>query len=900
MALSPGSRLGPYEILSLLGEGGMGEVYRARDTRLERVVAIKILPLHLSDDSQRRQRLEQEARAISSLNHPHICALYDIGHHQESDYLVMEYLEGQTLADRLAKGPFSASQLLRYATEIADALDTAHRRGVIHRDLKPGNVMLTKSGAKLLDFGLAKLQESPARSGISNLSAIPTSAGQPLTAEGTILGTLYYMSPEQLEGKEADERSDIFAFGAIVYEMATGKKAFEAKSQASLIAAVLEHDPPSISSLQPMTPAALDHLVTVCLAKDPDDRWQSAHDIKNEIQWIEATGSQAGISGPTTPRAKSRERFWVAATLILAAIVAAPLLWRNVSEGSTGSPIKPIRVQRLTDFAGLEEFPAISPDGKSVAFAADTGGKWQIWVRLLAGGPPLQITHDPVNHQFPRWSMLSNSLIYFTAPVGSELQGTVWEISALGGAPHRLVDSLEGADLSHDGKKIAFIQPNSEGVQIAVSPLDVYTPHAVARLAPGYKYSYIRWSPDDKWLSYQRETIFESDIFAVPSQGGDPFPITHEGTLMRGFCWLPDSSGIIYSSARGNTILYLPTFNLWTISLGKSVPRQLTFGEASYVHPDLKSGGALVASRISMKFDIWKFPTDGTPSDNVRRGVRITEQTGQVQTPSISPDNKELVYLSDSGGHGNLWVTKLDGSGARQITYERDADVAIGVPVWSPAGKDIAFVSTRNLQGWDFGLWLVSSDGSNVRNVAQRGGWGCWSPDGHFLYYAVSRNGKYQIEKITANGGSPAIVRTDNALSPAVDSNGVLYYAIQFANINGISNFEIRAARPESGPSQLLAQIPGWRIPAWQPAFSQVLSPDGKWLIPIMLSDGPVSNIWALPTAGGPMRQLTDFAQRRTFIARRVSWSSDSKYIFAALGEGDSDVVLLEEILPRR
>ncbi len=879
----------------------MGEVYRARDTRLKRIVAIKILPLHLSDDSGSPQRMEREARAVSSINHPHICALYDIGQQEGIDYLVMEYLEGQTLANRLAKGPLSLDQVLRYAIEIADALDSAHRRGVIHRDLKPGNVMLTKSGAKLLDFGLAKFQEAGTRPAVSNLSAIPT-AVQPLTVEGTILGTLHYMPPEQLEGKEADARSDIFAFGAIVYEMATGKKAFEGKSQASLIAAILEHDPPPISSLQPMTPPTLDHLVRVCLAKDPDDRWQSAHDIKNEIQWIEETKSQAGMPAPMAARAKSRERICIATTLILAAILVAALLWRKASEGSTSPPVKPIRVQRLTDFAGLEEFPAISPDGKSVAFAADTGGKWQIWVRLLAGGPPLQITHDPVNHQFPRWSVLSNSLIYFTAPVGSELQGTVWEISALGGAPHRLVDSLEGADLSHDGKRIAFVQPNNEGrgVQIAVSPLDVYTPHVVARLAAGYKYGHIQWSPDDKWLAYQRSIGFgfEHDIFAVPSQGGDPVPVTHDAILMRGFCWLPDSSGIVYSSARGNTILYLPTFNLWTTSIGKGVPRQLTFGEASYVHPDVNSAGVLVASRMSMKFDIWKFPTDGAPAENVRRGVRITEQTGQVQTPSVSPDNKELVYLSDSGGHGNLWVTSLDGSGARQITYEQDINVAIGVPVWSTTGKDIAFVSTRNLQGWDFGLWLVSSDGSNLRNVAQRGGWACWSADGRFLYYAVSRNGRYQIEKISATGGDPVIVRTDNALSPVVDSNGTLYFGIQQANINGISSIEIRVARPENGLSKLLAQIPEWRIPTWQPAFAQILSPDGKWLTPTMLSDGPVSNIWALPTSGGPMRQLTDFGHRRTFIARRVSWSSDSKYIFAALGEGDSDVVLLEEIVP--
>src|SRR6202171_3470778 len=293
MPILPGRRLGPYEILSAIGAGGMGEVYRARDTRLDRIVEIKVLPTHLADRSDLRDRFESEARTIASLNHTHLCTLHDIGQPGGVDYLVMEYLEGETLAQRLLKGSLPVEQVLQYAIEISDALDKAHRKGVTHRDLKPGNIMLTKSGTKLLDFGLAKLRQDAASA--APLSQLPT-ANDAITAEGTIVGTVQYMAPEQLEGKEVDARTDIFSFGTVVYEMATGKRCFEGKSQASLIAKILETDPPPISSLQPMTPPALDRVVKRCLAKDRDERWQTARDLEVELKWIAEGGSHVALA----------------------------------------------------------------------------------------------------------------------------------------------------------------------------------------------------------------------------------------------------------------------------------------------------------------------------------------------------------------------------------------------------------------------------------------------------------------------------------------------------------------------------------------------------------------------------------------------------------------------------
>ena len=344
MPLQPGTTLGPYEIQSPLGAGGMGEVYKATDTRLDRTVAIKVLLAHVADDPDLRQRFEREAKTISSLNHPHICTLHDIGQQDGVDYLVMEYLEGETLAARLTKGPLPTEQVLRYATEIADALDKAHRKGITHRDLKPGNIMVTKAGTKLLDFGLAKLRD-PKTAGLS-VSQRPTQSAS-LTGEGKILGTLQYMAPEQLEGKEADHRTDIFAFGAVLYEMATGRKAFEGKSQASLIGAILHTDPPPLSSLQPMSPPALGGIVQTCLAKDPDDRWQSAGDLGRQLKIIQG-GSQPGVAMPVVPAAPQRAGWrqgipLAVATLVVGGIITAVAVW-----WSTGLSEPAHRVTRTT------------------------------------------------------------------------------------------------------------------------------------------------------------------------------------------------------------------------------------------------------------------------------------------------------------------------------------------------------------------------------------------------------------------------------------------------------------------------------------------------------------------------------------------------------------------------
>jgi Tol biopolymer transport system component len=517
---------------------------------------------------------------------------------------------------------------------------------------------------------------------------------------------------------------------------------------------------------------------------------------------------------------------------------------------------------------------------------------------MLAGGGPLQLTRDPIDHEWPRWAPDSSTLIYYTPPTTHGGDGTIWEIGALGGWPRRIVSAVSGGDISHDGKRIALFQPVEEQLALLSVARDGSDRRVITTLPLGHAYRSPRWSPDDRAIAFQRSSNsgIHVTLDIVSLADGQRRSVGHSDWL-KGFCWRADGSGLIYSSSRGSTVLYPPLFNLRTVSADGRVDRQLTFGDESYVEPDTHHTGRLIVRRIKSASDIWKVPVDGTPSDNARRAVRITAQTGQVRTPSPSPDDSEVVYVSDNGGHGNLWIARTDGSAVRQITFEEDADVSVGVPKWSPVGDVIAFVRT---QGEDIGIWTVHPDGSDLRQLAPQARGPCWSAKGDWLYYESAEPGA-SIKKIRPGDGGPVVVPADpRATIPAVSADGTtLYYCIVLRlSLLGYerNDKEIRRARPDSEESDTLACIPGDRTPGLPPVLYIVASPDDRWLASPLV-DGATTNLWLLPTGGGEMKRVTDFGDRSVEIARSISWSADGRHLYAAIADIETDIVLLDGLI---
>jgi serine/threonine protein kinase len=737
--LKSGARLGSYEILARIGAGGMGEVYRARDTRLNRIVAIKILPQHLAGSLESRDRFEREARTIGGLNHPHICTLHDVGHQGEIDFLVMEFIEGETLSSRLLKGPLPIEQVLAYSIQIADALDKAHRKGVTHRDLKPGNIMLTKSGAKLLDFGLAKLKQAASPAGVP-LSQLPT-LQDPITAQGAIVGTLQYMAPEQLEGKETDARADIFAFGAVVYEMATGKRAFEGKSNASTIAKILEVDPPPISSLQPMTPATLDRLVKTCLAKDPDNRLQSAQDAKLELEWI-----RDAAANPSAAEAAARVPGWrrmLPWTVAGVAMVAALALVLLSSRQPPSTPVDPVRFQIAIPASPLLRMTglfALSPDGRQLAFvAASTDGIPRIWIRPLDSLEIQPLAGTESVHTLLFWSPDSRFIAF-------DAGGTLQKIDISGGSPVAICALNKtgvGGSWNSDGV-ILFGQFGGTLMRVsaaggAPAPLTALdTSHGdVAHVDPWFL-------PDGRHFLYYRDAgttgyISVGSLDAKPEQQDPRRLIEANSAAAYVRSSDPDSGSLLFVSRNGSTLTAQP-FD----------PRHLTTsGDPTRV----------VEGPIGLFLDagIFSVSTNGTLAYH-SSGLRKTQPAwfdaqgkllsklgdpGLYGGLALSPDGARSLVSRSSvpDQQGSLWL--LDTSRGTSTRLELDPSAEHRTGAWGADGRNIIFGSARPGKMMDIYETPVSGT-ADAKLLFESGDWkvpSSVSPDGRFLLYDAAGAG---------------------------------------------------------------------------------------------------------------------------------------------------------------
>ena len=843
MTLAAGVRLGPYEIQSAIGAGGMGEVYRAIDTRLGRTVAIKVLPEGAAADPERRRRFEQEARAVSALNHPHICVLHDIGAEDGVNFLVMEHLEGQTLAERLTKGALPLDQALQYGIQIASGLARAHRHGILHRDLKPGNVMLTRDGAKLLDFGLAKLR-APGAAAAAALSALPT-ADAPGTAEGTILGTVPYMAPEQIEGREADARADVFAFGCVLYEMLTGRRAFDGRSPASIMAAILEREPPAVSSLQPVTPPALDRVVKRCLAKDPDQRWESAHDVAAELEWLRDAAPVASVAAKQAGGRRSwRLRGLALAFAAGAALVGAVAWWWPAP------PAPPGRVVRFSIElpAGRQiATPAWAPDGSALAYVGTEGGQARIYVRLLAANGEAALAGTE-GGRAPFFSPDGSRVGFFvrdimmSVPVAGGQPTTVWQLPAaqFANRANSATWLEEGSILCSAGAAGLWRVPTSgEGARRVATIDPARGERNFGRLSP---------LPDGR------------HVVASVVGGGtlDPTQLTvislADGTRR-------------HLAADGGSPARLSTGHIVYTTKGRLLVAPLDASGLAFTGPAVplldNVSGFWTSSSGDLAYRVW----EPDPATTLVRVDRRGNETSVVDMPagrwgslSLSPDGRRIAIYQDVRNTAALWIVNIERGDAGVVAKDGDPHAA----VWSADGQKIVFSAHRGAPVCN--VFSQNADGTGEPSQLVHSPFhadpGSVSADGRWLAYAESGpETGYDLWTLDLLSGRTSVFRRtpSDESQPRLSPDGA-WLAYQS---NETGRIEVYLEAFPGGGRRIKVSLNGGTEPLWRRADGSLLYREGRRLMsvrvtardgtpvvdkPVFLFEGPFAGITTFGT----------------------------------------------------
>ena len=785
-----GQRLLHYQILDKLGEGGMGVVYKARDTHLDRFVAIKLLPPEKVSDPARKARFIQEAKAASALNHPNIITVHDISHEDGIDFMVMEFIDGKTLDQLIPRKGMRLNEALKIATQIADALARAHAAGIIHRDIKPANIMVDVHGqAKVLDFGLAKLTEQ------GDTAEASTATAAVKTAEGTIAGTAAYMSPEQAEGKPLDARSDIFSLGAVLYEMFTGRRAFRGDTRLSTLAAVIGQDP---DVLQGGIPPELIRTITRCLRKDPAWRFQTMADLK--VTLAELTTESGSERRVEIPPPRRRSRLGLAARIggALALAVVATLLWMAWRHALNEEEVPGI--VPLTAYPGSEITPSFSPDGSQVAFAWNGGilKNYDIYVKRIDSEPPLRLTSDPAPDSYPAWSPDGRWIAFHRG--GSE--PGVYLVSPLGGPQRRLTAAaITQLCWSSDSKFLVYSYRDSERTPLSKWKISISDGERQRLTFPpeGFLGDVgCAVSPNGRDLVFGRWALGGAGgagVWLVPLAGGQPRRLTAANLGVQTVAWLPAGDEVVFNALGSDMMAASPWVfgygdtTAWRLRIpgsGEAVPRRLTgidqeSGWFSASRAALGGPTRLAYARYEKDHNIYRFEINSRASSPTP--TPVCPSTRSDIWPAISPDGRKILFASQRSGKLELWTCESDGSNPVQIT---NTEGIVGAPSWSPDGRKIAF---DILAGTNRDIFVMNSDGTGLRRMTTdpaNDGLATWSKSGEWIYFHSARSEATEIWKMPAEGGSPARLTAGGGYEPKESPDGSLVYYVKSNDQGGL------------------------------------------------------------------------------------------------------------------
>jgi Tol biopolymer transport system component/serine/threonine protein kinase len=882
-----GGQIGSFKVLSLIGAGGMGEVYRARDIRLGREVAVKVLPAEVASDRDRLRRFLREARSASTLNHPNVATIHEIGEADGVHFIAMEYVEGQTLAAKIAGRPLETAEIVEIAVQVADALEEAHSRGITHRDIKPANLMLKPRGqVKVLDFGLAKVTGPAGQAVGSDLSTVAK------TETGVVLGTLQYMSPEQLLGKEVDHRTDLFSFGVVLYEMATGRQPFSGHTSAAVFDAILHKAPSSPVRLNPEVPPELERIIRKALEKDREVRYQHASELRADLRRLQRdiSSGQAVDPASTPPAAarlhRGRGRWvWGLGAAALAGVIGTAL-WLYIFRPASQSSLPPApKVVRFTSYPGKEKDPALSPDGKQVAFVwdGDKGDNFDIYVQLIGGGPPLPLTADPRPDVSPAWSPDGSQIAFARLSEGAS---AIYLIPSLGGHERKLTELYsiwsegKSLDWSPDGKFLVAAEKGSPEDPYSLFSISVETGGKQKLTSPPTQFGGDTapvFSPDGQTLAFNR-LVASNDLYLLPLTGGQPTRLTFDESIS-GTAWTPDGRELLYFSASWGAN------KLSRVSTSGGQPKELgisAYGGGSISH----RANRLAYVEGTYDTDIWRIPVPGARGRGLSP-AKLIWSSQMDDNPQYSPDGQRIIFGSNRSGSYESWICDADGRNRRQLTSFPEATVT-GSARWSPDGRDIAFNTwAKDLSS----IFVVSAEGGSPRRLTEQtrdGFLPAWSKDGRWIYFCSNRSGDLQIWKMPAQGGRAVRVTKKGGFEPLEAADGKTLYYTKLDRLDATSgSAHLWKMSVEGGEETRVLERTIY------PRY-WAITDRGIYFVPSEWSPHPAIELFSFAT-GRATRVISLDKPPVGNAHPGLSVSPDGRWILCALLEQDSSDIMLVE-----